>query len=253
MHALMISSDVPLVAELKNRLELLCESCQQTGDYSNAKSLLQAGEFDLSIIDDEIPCKPGCKPISTWTSSLIKWISQLTRRIAVLIMSTLRETWQADFIISMQEEFGVSAVRKPLDHQRPDHATFESIIARIRETHQQNSAQKLVLPKKKPIVIPTDPNQVTLEFGADNVYLCGEKLCSIDSCTAQALALLAERYDAGSYKPMSSEELARRLGIASNSIRVAIYRKRNKFEKFKQLIINDKSTGYRLCPDVEIQ
>ena len=132
----------------------------------------------------------------------------------------------------------------PLDHQRADHATFESIIARIRETHLQKSVEKLVLPKKKPIAIPTDPNQVTLEFGADNIYLCGEKLCSIDSCTAQTLALLAERYDNGSYRPMSSEELARRLGIASNSIRVAICRKRKQFEKFKQLIINDKSTGY---------
>ena len=255
MNALIISPDVDVVAELKNRLDLLGDTYSKAEDYIAATMLASANNFDLSIIDDEILFRPGGKTARTYTLAFVRWVSKLAKKIAILVMSKFTKAWQADFAISLRESYGAHAVRKPLDHQRNTEASLEYILDKIRNSGSLDTKLRdirLESEGKKPIKVASNPDEISLSFGNEYVFVAGERLCSIDSCTAQALMLLSERLDNGNFRSLSGEELAKRLEIDSNNIRVAICRLRKNNNAFSKLLLSEKGKGYRLAKQVII-
>ncbi|MAX27554.1 MAG: hypothetical protein CMJ19_23910 [Phycisphaeraceae bacterium] len=228
-------------------------------NQQEANELLALHEYDLILLDLEIPSRPGGSDSPDYGVNLLKQIRAKTR-VPVVLMTAQHQ--QCVDLIAELHELGIDgSIAKPFS------TTGRTLLYVIRQALRK-SRRRPLLPVSLPIVKPLRPFVGgVLAVYATRFDLCDETIAEIGERSHSwcILNLLKDKNSQGHFVSLSSGQLASRLhpnmsqGTAVQAVRtirnriVTVMRNRLSYTCTTQDVIANGGMGYHLRDWITIE
>ena len=208
MKVLVVEDDRKIKIEtIDDCLESLGHVNDWAQNQQEANGLLVANDYDLILLDLQIPSRPGGKALPEFGKNLAKQIRARTGRDVPVILMTAQYQHCVDLMIELQDIGIDGSIAKPFPTSgRTLAVVIEEVMAKHRRFRQAAKA-------KEQTESLTPFAGGVLAYHPRRVELCGETIAekSRRGYAWQILQMLRETNDKGKYIHMGSQRLARRL------------------------------------------
>ena len=273
-HVLVIEPRTEIIEDLEDRLESIGHTYDIVSSQRQAREMLDLRtDYSYIILSQEIPVRPGRPSKMKFGYNLFNEIQELFIESIPVIVTVDRRYLNSNTAVKMAHQGAFIAV-KPFE----DYGEFslEDVIDKVLElmpvcgSVRANRHEEISVDKNTEDDLPLDDieeckTEVTPEmvFYNNRVELCGVAVCGDNSTLARRLLdLLKERASDSKYRAYSGYELAAITGCESGQqgVSASISNFRNKAlgllkgkaDNLGEIIVNDRSHGYRLEDHIEV-
>ena len=254
--------------ERKIKIETIDDCLESMGHVSDwaqnqqdANGLLVANDYDLILLDLQIPSRPGGKALPEFGKNLAKQIRARTGRDVPVILVTAQHQHCVDLMIELQEIGIDGSISKPFPTSG---RTLAVVIEEVMEKHRRF---RLAAKAKGHQESLTPFAGGVLAYHSRRIELCGETIAekSRRGYAWQILQVLCETNDKGKQVHLGSQRLTRRLDPepVQNTLIRAICSLRSRVAKIvcsrlghecgqEDVIANDEQ-GYHLADGIVVE
>ena len=262
MRVLVVEDDKKIKNEtIDDCLASLGHASDWATNQQEASKLLATHEYDLILLDLEIPSRPGGSDLPDYGVNLLKHIRVSTQKRVPVVLMTAQHQQCVDLMAELHELGIDGSISKPFS------TTGRTLLYVIREALRK-SRRRSLLPVSLPIVQPIRPFAGgVLVVYATRFELCGETIAELGERGYSwcILNLLKDRNAQGHFVCMSSGQLANRLhpkmsqNTAVQAVRtirnrmIAVMRDRLSYTCGTQDVIANGGLGYHLRDWITIE
>jgi len=230
-------------------------------NQQEANGLLVANDYDLILLDLQIPSRPGGKALPEFGKNLLKQIRARKGRDVPVILMTAQHQHCVDLMIELQEIGIDGGISKPFPTSG---RTLAVVIADVMDKHRRF---RLAAKAKGHQESLTPFSGGVLAYHLRRIELCGETIAekTRKGYAWQILQVLRETNDKGKHVHLGSRRLARKLEPepAQNTLIRAICSLRSRIRKLIQNrlgkdcgqedVIGNDEQGYHLQDGIVVE
>lgn len=230
------------------------DACDWARNQQEAVALLTAHEYDLVLLDLQIPSRPGGKPLEEFGKNTLRQVHELKGRGAVPVVLMTGFYQNCVDMATDLHEIGVNAcVAKPFPATgRTLNVVIDEVLEKFRRTRRPpaEAERRQVKPFEGGV----------LAFYPRHVDLCGETIAEVNQkgYAWRILQLLRDKNDRGRFVRMDSTKLAAKLhpNLGQNTLSQAIKAMRDRITEVMRSrldldcgqydVIDNRGQGYHL-------
>jgi DNA-binding response OmpR family regulator len=262
MRVLVVEDDRKIKIEaIDDCLESLGHVSDWAQNQQDANGLLVANDYDLILLDLQIPSRPNGKASPEFGKNLLNQIRARKGRDVPVILMTAQHQHCVDLMIELQEVGIDGSISKPFPTSG---RTLAVVIADVMEKHRRF---RLAAKSKGHQGSLTPFTGGVLAYHSRRIELCGETIAENTrrGYAWQILHILRETNDKGKYVHLGSRRLARKLDPepTQNTLIRAICSLRSRIRKLIQNrlgkdcgqedVIGNDEQGYHLQDGIAVE